>query len=82
MFSILRPPDSSRSRRVASYVRGSNWELQGDCQNFGRMSRFLVSGPDIGVMSVTRQDPSRVSRNFRGGSYHVALDFPAYGKNM
>ncbi|CAL8084915.1 unnamed protein product [Prunus armeniaca] len=34
------------------------------CQNFGKESQFLASGPGIGVMSVTRRDPSRFSRNF------------------
>ncbi|CAL2228371.1 unnamed protein product [Prunus armeniaca] len=59
-FSVLRPPDSSRSRRTASYVRGSELGTLGKlCQNFGKESQFLASGPGIGVMSVTRRDPSR-----------------------
>ncbi|CAL2228729.1 unnamed protein product [Prunus armeniaca] len=36
-------------------------------QNFGRMSQFLVSGPGIGVMSVTRRDSPRFSRKSGAG---------------
>ncbi|KAI5312823.1 hypothetical protein L3X38_041997 [Prunus dulcis] len=40
------------------------FKLQGRlCQNFGRKSRPLVSGPSIGVMSEFPHDSSQVSRN-------------------
>ncbi|BBG99833.1 cold shock domain protein 1 [Prunus dulcis] len=32
-------------------------------QNFGTKSRYLVSGPDIGLRSVTRRDSLRFPRN-------------------
>ncbi|BBN69753.1 hypothetical protein Prudu_1155S000100, partial [Prunus dulcis] len=44
--------------------------LGGLCQNFGKESRFLVSGPGIGVMSEQRRGPLRSTGKFRGGSCH------------
>ncbi|BBN70005.1 hypothetical protein Prudu_1332S000200, partial [Prunus dulcis] len=45
-------------------------EQGGLCQNFGKESRFLVSGPGIGVMSEQRRGPLRSTGKFRGGSCH------------
>ncbi|BBN68031.1 ZWICHEL kinesin-like calmodulin-binding protein, partial [Prunus dulcis] len=67
---VLRP--RIRSRRDPLRVRqcGLLVEFLGKCsiyrgdsaKIFGRKSRFLVSGPGIGEMSVTRQDSLRFSR--------------------
>ncbi|BBG99272.1 hypothetical protein Prudu_008902, partial [Prunus dulcis] len=37
--------------------------FRGLCQNFGRESRFLESGPNIGKMSEQRRDSPRFQEN-------------------
>ncbi|BBG97141.1 hypothetical protein Prudu_006168 [Prunus dulcis] len=44
----------------------------GFCQNFGKESRFLVSGPDIGVMSEQRRGPLWFPGN--SGAGPVSID--------
>ncbi|CAL9012783.1 unnamed protein product, partial [Prunus brigantina] len=47
--------------------RSSSVGLLGHCQNFGRKSWSLVSGPGIGVMLITRRDSSQFPRKFGAG---------------
>ncbi|BBG94160.1 hypothetical protein Prudu_002378 [Prunus dulcis] len=48
--------------------------MGGLCQNFGKESRFLVSGPGIGVMSEQRGVHFDFGK-FRGGSCHFLIVF-------
>ncbi|XP_016646877.1 PREDICTED: uncharacterized protein LOC103322425 isoform X1 [Prunus mume] len=74
-FELGTPPTHmqqarpSQSQAVWDYLLkfGKCSIYKGDCQNFGRKSRFLVSGPGIGVMLVTKRDSPRFSRKFGAG---------------
>ncbi|BBH01187.1 cold shock domain protein 1 [Prunus dulcis] len=44
----------------------------GLCQNFGKESRFLVSGPGIGVMSEQRRDSLRFPKNSGTGPVNMS----------
>ncbi|BBH05078.1 ZWICHEL kinesin-like calmodulin-binding protein, partial [Prunus dulcis] len=67
---VLRPPIRSRRTLSGSGSVGLLVEFLGKCsiyrgdsaKIFGRKSRFLVSGPGIREMSVTRRDSLRFSR--------------------
>ncbi|BBN70437.1 hypothetical protein Prudu_1474S001800, partial [Prunus dulcis] len=48
--------------------------LGGLCQNFGKESRFLVSGPGIGVMSEQRRGPLRLPGNSGAGPVNFCGD--------